>query len=78
MGLDPTTPFNMLVSVTTGPSGSYMVFEICLLDLSYIITFYYIRAVRAVRAVRTDTTCVLQEVCELHICNASNVKYRDL
>jgi len=50
--------------------------EICIFDVYYIITFYYIRAVRA--AVQLRHVCVLQEVCKVHICNTSNVKYRDL
>ena len=60
--------------VSTGLSRHPMWWEIYILDLCYIFTFYYICAV--VRA--TDTTCVLQEVYEGHIGNTSNIKYRDL
>ena len=52
VGFDPTTATTTTYAATTGPSDRLMEKEICLFDLYYIITFYYIRAVRAVRAVQ--------------------------
>ena len=51
-GFDPMTATNTTYVATTGPSDKFMKIEICLYNLNYIITFYYIRAVRAVRAVQ--------------------------
>ena len=50
-GPDPTTSIYADYVATTGPSDRFKREEICLYNLYYMITFYYIRAVRAVRAV---------------------------
>ena len=52
VGFDPTTSTNADYVATTAPSDRFKKLEICLYNLYYMITFYYIRAVRAVRAVQ--------------------------
>ena len=49
-----------------------------LISIIFLLSTTSVQSVQSVLYACTDTTCVLQEVCKLHICNASNIKYRDL